>query len=110
MAAPKLETKNKIRFRRGWRSVDGGRGLKSLFPMRDLAVMGIAEILPHLPKFLRRIKETVNAIHLSQPNAIITIDSPTFCKPCGAASKRLFGYSNPLCRSFGLGLASVARE
>ncbi|MBO43971.1 MAG: lipid-A-disaccharide synthase [Rhodospirillaceae bacterium] len=78
MAALKLETKNKIRFVGVGGPLMEAEGLKSLFPMRDLAVMGIAEILPHLPKFLRRIKETVNAIHLSQPDAIITIDSPTF--------------------------------
>lgn len=54
------------------------QGLQSLFPMQELSVMGFAEILPHLPKLLKRIKETVQAIEQSPPDVIITIDSPGF--------------------------------
>ena len=78
MAALKSETDGNIRFAGVGGPLMEAEGLKSLFPMQDLAVMGIAEILPHLPRLLRRIKETANAIHATKPNAIITIDSPTF--------------------------------
>lgn len=55
-------------------------GLISLFPMKELAMMGIFEILPHIFKLLKRIKETVSHIVAEQPDVIITIDSPSFCK------------------------------
>ena len=29
------------------------QGLKSLFPMRELALIGIAEVVPHLPRLRR---------------------------------------------------------
>lgn len=55
------------------------QGLNSLFPMSDLSVMGIAEILPKLPKLLGRVKMAVDAISRERPDALITIDSPDFC-------------------------------
>jgi lipid-A-disaccharide synthase len=57
-----------------------GQGLESLFPMEELSVMGIAEILPHLPRLLRRIKQTAAAVDESRPQALITIDSPDFTR------------------------------
>src|SRR5690606_29638332 len=54
-------------------------GVPSLFPMRDLSVMGFAEILPRLPKLLARISQTVKDITERQPAVVITIDSPGFC-------------------------------
>ncbi len=61
----------------------GGEGmlreeLQAIFPMRDIALIGIAEILPHLPLLLRRIRETVAAVKTARPVAVITIDTPTF--------------------------------
>lgn len=53
-------------------------GLTSVFPMQDIALMGFAEILPHIPKVLKRIKQTIAAIEAFQPDAVITIDSPGF--------------------------------
>jgi lipid-A-disaccharide synthase len=52
---------------------------ESLFPMRDLSIMGVAEIVPHIPKLLRRIDQTVAAISVFNPDIILTIDSPDFC-------------------------------
>jgi lipid-A-disaccharide synthase len=57
-----------------------GQGLESLFPMEELSIMGIAEILPHLPSLLRRIRETADAIDKAAPDALITIDSPDFTR------------------------------
>ncbi len=53
-------------------------GLKSLFPYSDLSIMGFSEIVPHIPKLLRHIRETVQDIAKKQPAAIVTIDSPGF--------------------------------
>ncbi len=55
-------------------------GLKSLFPMEDISLMGFAEILPHLPTVLCRIRQTVQHIKAYQPDIIVTIDSPGFCR------------------------------
>lgn len=54
------------------------QGLKSLFPMEDLSVMGVAEILPRLPKLIGRINETVTDIMVQNPDVVITIDAPDF--------------------------------
>lgn len=55
------------------------QGLHSLFPMSDLAVMGVAEVLPRLALLIRRINETVKDIRNRSPKALVTIDSPDFC-------------------------------
>lgn len=54
-------------------------GLKSIFPINDLSLMGFFEILPRIFKLSRRIKETVKKIIEEKPDAILTIDSPGFC-------------------------------
>ncbi|WP_050528214.1 lipid-A-disaccharide synthase [Pseudorhodobacter aquimaris] len=54
-------------------------GLVSLFPMEELSVMGIAEILPKYRALKRRIAETAAATLAEDPVALITIDSPDFC-------------------------------
>ena len=53
-------------------------GLDSLFPMADIAVMGIAEILPRLPSLLRRINEMAAYVIDQDPNVLVLIDSPEF--------------------------------
>ncbi|MBX9633911.1 MAG: lipid-A-disaccharide synthase [Magnetospirillum sp.] len=50
-------------------------GLSSLFPMAELTVMGLVEVLPRIPRILRRVRETLADIEAKQPDAIITIDS-----------------------------------
>ena len=55
------------------------QGLTSRFPMQELSVMGIAEILPGLRHLMRRIDETAQAVITNQPDVLITIDSPDFC-------------------------------
>ncbi len=55
-------------------------GLKSIFPMSDLSVMGIIEVLMHARTLTRRISETVRAIIQEKPDIILTIDSPGFAR------------------------------
>ena len=55
-------------------------GLKSIFPMSDLAVMGATEVLAHSRTLTRRIHQTVNAIICEQPDVVLTIDSPGFAR------------------------------
>lgn len=56
-----------------------GEGLKSRFPMEELSVMGLAEILPKYRALKRRINETAAAVIAARPDVLITIDSPDFC-------------------------------
>ena len=54
-------------------------GLNSLFPMEELSIMGLAEVLPKYFHLKRRIRETAAAALAARPAALITIDSPDFC-------------------------------
>jgi len=53
-------------------------GMTSLFPLEDIAVMGVTSVIAHLPKLLKRIDETARAIVAAQPDALVLIDSPDF--------------------------------
>ena len=57
-----------------------GAGLKSIFPMSDLAVMGITEVLANARTLTRRINETIQKIIDIKPDLILTIDSPGFAR------------------------------
>lgn len=54
-------------------------GLPSLFPMSELSVMGLVEVLPKYRALKRRIAETAEAALAFRPDVLITIDSPDFC-------------------------------
>lgn len=54
-------------------------GLESLFPMAEMSVMGIFEVLPHILKLLRRISQTVEHVMEVQPDILVTVDSKAFC-------------------------------
>ena len=55
-------------------------GLKPIFPISDLAVMGLFEVLAHAKTLTRRINETADAIIKFGPDIVLTIDSPGFAK------------------------------
>ena len=65
-----------------FRGIGGQRmaeaGLDTLFPMRELAVMGLVEILPRLPALSRRLDQAVADIADARPDLVVTIDSPGF--------------------------------
>ena len=54
-------------------------GMVSLFPMEELSVMGLVEILPRYFDLMARIRQTAEAALASGAAALITIDSPDFC-------------------------------
>jgi lipid-A-disaccharide synthase len=64
-------------------------GLSSLFPMTDLSVMGVFEIVPKLPKLIKRIGQTVADIVEKQPDIVITIDAPDFSKRVVKRARKL---------------------
>src|SRR6185312_5934870 len=53
-------------------------GLQSLVPLHELAIIGIAEVLPRARLILRRVRETADAIVRLRPTAVVTIDSSGF--------------------------------
>lgn len=55
------------------------QGLASLFPMEELSIMGIWEVLPKYRALKARIREAAEAVARVKPAALITIDSPDFC-------------------------------
>ena len=62
-------------------------GLTSLFPMSELSVMGLVEVLPKYLHLKRRIAEVAEAVHALEPDALVTIDSPDFCLRVAALVK-----------------------
>ncbi len=55
------------------------QGLESPFPMDELSVMGIAEVLPKYRHLVKRMHQTADAALEWQPDVMVTIDSPDFC-------------------------------
>ena len=53
-------------------------GLNSLFPIEELSIVGFAAVLQQLPKILRLIRETADAVTEAAPDALVIIDSPDF--------------------------------
>ncbi|EKE84837.1 lipid-A-disaccharide synthase [Idiomarina xiamenensis] len=56
-------------------------GLTSLVPMEDLAVMGLVEVLKHLPTLLRHRRQILHTLSAMQPDVFIGIDAPDFNLP-----------------------------
>ncbi|MBL0941842.1 MAG: lipid-A-disaccharide synthase, partial [Alphaproteobacteria bacterium] len=55
------------------------KGLKSVFPMSDLSVMGFTEVISHLPRLFKRLRQATKTVLTLRPDLIITIDAPDFC-------------------------------
>ncbi|HEY9080712.1 lipid-A-disaccharide synthase [Magnetovibrio sp.] len=79
MKALKLKTDGHIRFAGVGGPEMTAQGLTSLFPMQDLAVMGVFEVLPRLALLLRRMTQTTDEIERLAPDAVVSIDAPDFC-------------------------------
>ncbi|HEY1474600.1 MAG TPA: lipid-A-disaccharide synthase [Pseudolabrys sp.] len=55
-----------------------GLGVASLFPLGDLAIIGFAAIPAALPKIIKRIRDTADAVIAAKPDVLVIIDSPEF--------------------------------
>ena len=53
-------------------------GVQSLFALGDLAIIGFSAVPASLPKILRRIRETADAVIAALPDVLVIIDSPEF--------------------------------
>jgi len=85
----RYETDQKIIFSGIGGPLMEAAGLKSLFNISDLSLMGLAEIIPKIPMLLSRINTTANSIINQRPDVLITIDSPDFCMRVQRRSVRL---------------------
>lgn len=63
-------------------------GLSSLFPLSDVAVMGLGAILARLPKLVKRVNETADSAIAAKPDALVIIDSPEFTHPIAKRVRR----------------------
>ncbi len=70
-------------------------GLTSLFPMEELSVMGLAEVLPRYPALRRRLRQAAGAVADMAPDALVTIDSPDFSLRLAALARK----ANPRLRT-----------
>ena len=59
-------------------------GMSPIFMAKELSLMGFLEILPYIPKFLYRMKQTISHIMAINPDVIVTIDDAGFAKPDAA--------------------------
>jgi lipid-A-disaccharide synthase len=53
-------------------------GLTSLFPIEELSIIGLAAVAKQLPKILRLIRQTSEAVTRAAPDILVIIDSPDF--------------------------------
>jgi lipid-A-disaccharide synthase len=54
------------------------QGCPSLFPLSEIAVMSLVDVLPRLPNIWRRIRQSVDAVIAQGPDALVILDSPEF--------------------------------
>ncbi|MBA1157312.1 lipid-A-disaccharide synthase [Microvirga mediterraneensis] len=63
-------------------------GLKSLFPLEEIAVMGFSAVIARLPSILKRIQFTADAVVAAKPDMLVIIDSPDFTHRVAKAVRR----------------------
>ncbi len=93
MVALRAESGGAVRFAGIGGEQMSREGLQSLYPIHEFAVMGFFEVLPHLARILRRIRQTIAAVKAQRPAVLVTIDSPSFSLE---VAQRLKGQGFPL--------------
>lgn len=65
-----------------------GQGGVSRYPMESLAVMGISEVVGHLPRLLRTRRDLIRYFSDTRPDCVIGIDAPDFTLALERALKK----------------------
>ncbi|MDY6408114.1 MAG: lipid-A-disaccharide synthase, partial [Pseudomonadota bacterium] len=94
MRALKKQTKGKVAFFGVGGETMAKEGLKSLFNIQDLAVMGFMEVIPSIPKILAHLNEIVADVKKVKPDIVMTIDSYSFAARVHKKLKSA-GYTKP---------------
>ncbi|MGH9645993.1 MAG: lipid-A-disaccharide synthase, partial [Bryobacteraceae bacterium] len=63
-------------------------GVRPIVDQRSLAVVGIIEVIPHIPRILLELKKLVRACAAEPPDVAILTDSPSFHRPLARKLKR----------------------
>jgi lipid-A-disaccharide synthase len=101
MAALKARSEVPILFSGVGGEMMEAEGLRSIFPLSDVAVMGPLAILARLPKLVRRVYQSVDAALAADADGVIIIDSPEFTHPIAKRIRRkkplipIIGYVSP---------------
>ncbi len=93
MRALRRQTNGRVRFDGIGGERMAAEGLESLFPMEELSIMGVVEVLPRAPAIYRRIRQTVRRVKDVRPAAVVSIDASGFCF---RVERRLKGQGIPL--------------
>jgi lipid-A-disaccharide synthase len=72
-----------------------GEGLRALYPMSDLSVMGVTDVLKRLPLLLWRARQTARAILRQRPDLVVLIDAQVFSETVARRLRRA-GYGGPV--------------
>ena len=78
MAALRRRLSGAVRFAGVGGERMAGEGLHSLVPLDELAIIGVAEVLPRARRIFRRVREIADSIIAARPAAVVTIDSSGF--------------------------------
>lgn len=68
-------------------------GLHSLFPMNELSLVGLTEVVPHIPRIYRRMRQITAEIQRIQPDLVLCIDTSGFSR---GVARRLSGSGIPI--------------
>jgi len=81
MAAIKKKLGDDVEFSGVGGEAMEAQGLRSMFPLSDVAVMGPLAILKCLPRLVKRVYQAVDGVVAFAPDVVVIIDSPEFTHP-----------------------------
>jgi lipid-A-disaccharide synthase len=93
MRALRDETGGQVVFSGTGGALMEAEGLRSLFPISDMAIMGVVELLPKARFLLGRIDQAARFLLADPPDVVVTIDSPGYTR---RVMQRVPGRSFPI--------------
>lgn len=93
MRALRSETGGRVDFIGTGGALMEAEGLHSLFPIGDMAIMGMVELLPKARFLLSRIDQAAKFVLQESPDVVVTIDSPGYTR---RVMQRVLGRSFPI--------------